>query len=317
MAEDLQHSFPRSRAMVSQKPKAEAGQARELLYAYGLLAPAIASVMFLIVYPLTRVVELSFREGRSMNFTKISELPLGFGNYIVVLTDPGFWSSIQATVFYVTGSVVFAFLIGLSTALLLNVNFPGRRYFRTLILLPWAVPGVVVSIIFLWMLDGSYGVVNSILRSLGLIDQDIAWFVNADTAMWAVIVPTVWKAYPLITLTLLAALQSIPRELYEASDIDGASNYQRFVFITWPGIRATAVLSAMISALWIFRDIDIIFAATHGGPARATETLALYTYNEAFQYFRMGVGSAVGTLMVTVALVGSVISVTMVQRDKF
>jgi multiple sugar transport system permease protein len=317
MAEDLQHSLPRPKAAISRKPKPEAGQARELLYAYGLLAPAIASVMFLIVYPLTRIAELSFREGRSMNFGKISELPLGLGNYIRVFSDPGFWSSIQATVLYVTGSVVFAFLIGLSTALLLNVNFPGRRYFRTLILLPWAVPGVVVSIIFLWMLDGSYGVVNSILRSLGLIDQDIAWFVSADTAMWAVIVPTVWKAYPLITLTLLAALQSIPRELYEASDIDGASNFQRFVFITWPGIRATAVLSAMISALWIFRDIDIIFAATQGGPARATETLALYTYNEAFQYFRMGVGSAVGTLMVTVALVGAVISVTIIQRDKF
>ncbi|MCI1002728.1 sugar ABC transporter permease [Ochrobactrum sp. C6C9] len=298
-------------------PAPDAGQTREMLHAYGLLVPAIASVMFLIVYPLLRIVELSFRQGRSMNFAKISELPLGLDNYRQVLSDPGFWNSIQVTVFYVAGSVFFAFLIGLFTALLLNISFPGRRYLRTLILLPWAVPGVVVSIVFLWMLDGSYGVVNAILRDLGLIDTDITWFVDARTAMWAVIIPTVWKAYPLITLTLLAALQSIPSELYEASDIDGASRFQRFIFITWPGIRATAILSAMISALWIFRDIDIIFAATHGGPARATETLALYTYNEAFQYFRMGVGSAVGTMMVAVALIGCVLSVTLIHKDKF
>lgn len=290
---------------------------RELVYAYGLLVPAIASVMFLVVYPLIRIVELSFRQGRSMNFARISELPLGFGNYLTVFSDPGFWNSIRVSAVYVTGSVVFAFLIGLATALLLNVSFPGRRYLRTLILLPWAVPGVVVSIVFLWMFDGSYGVVNSVLRNLGIINYDIAWFVDSSTAMWAVIIPTVWKAYPLITLTILAALQSIPNELYEASDIDGASKLQQFAFITWPGIRATAILSAMISALWIFRDIDIIFATTHGGPARATETLALYTYNEAFQYFRMGVGSAVGTLMVAVALLGSILSITLVQRDKF
>lgn len=290
---------------------------REDFFALGLLLPAFASVMFLIVYPLFRIVELSFREGRTMNFQRISELPLGLGNYQYIFSDPAFWNSVRVTAIYVTGSTFFGFVIGLATALLLNRQFPLRRYVRAVILLPWAVPGVIVSILFLWMLDSSFGVVNSILRNAGLIDRDIAWFVNSNTAMWAVMMPTVWKAYPLITLTLLAALQSIPSELYEASAIDGAGRFQQFLFITWPGLQATAVLSILITALWIFRDIDIIFAATHGGPARATETLAICTYDEAFRYFRMGVGAAVGTLMVAGALGLTILSVVLVRRDKF
>jgi multiple sugar transport system permease protein len=279
--------------------------------------PAVAVVLFLVVYPLVRTVELSLREGRSMNLTRISELPIGLGNYQQVFGDHAFWNSMQVSLIYVAGSVFFAFLLGLGSALLLNQSFPGRRYFRALLLLPWAVPGVVVSILFLWMLDSSFGVVNAMLRNLGLINTDIPWFVDGRTAMWAVMMPTVWKAYPLITLTLLASLQSIPNELYEAAGIDGASRRQRFLYITWPGIQATAVLSILISALWIFRDVDIIFASTHGGPARATETLSIYTYNEAFQYFRMGVGSAVGTLMVAVALAGTLLSVALVRQSKF
>jgi len=286
-------------------------------YAYGLLAPALVAVMLLVGYPLLRVVELSFRQGRTMNFAKIGDLPLGLNNYRRVFADAGFWNSVSVSAVYVAGSVALAFLVGLATALLLNTHFPGRRYFRTIVLLPWAVPGVIVSILFLWLLDGSFGVINSILRNIGLTHGDVAWFVNEQTAIWAVMMPTVWKAYPLITLTLLAALQSIPAELYEASDIDGASTLQQFTYVTWPGIRGTAILAALISSLWIFRDIDIIFASTRGGPARATETLSLYTYNEAFQFFRMGTGAAVGTLMVASALIIAVLSIGLVRRDKF
>ena len=289
----------------------------ERAYAYGLLAPAFAAVALLVVYPLARVVELSFRQGRTMNFARISDLPLGLANYRRVLSDPAFWNSVTVSALYVLGSVILAFLIGLGTALLLNQNFPGRRYLRTAILLPWAVPGVIVSIVFMWLLDGSFGVVNAMLRNTGVISADIAWFVDGRTALTAVMLPTVWKAYPLITLTLLAALQSIPNELYEAGSIDGTSTWQRFAYITWPGIQGTAILAVLISALWIFRDIDIIFAATRGGPARATETLSLYTYNEAFQFFRMGTASAVGTIMVATAFVSALLAIGLLRRDRF
>ena len=287
------------------------------LYAYGLLLPAAAAVFFLVVYPLLRILELSLREGRMMNFARISELPLGLGNYRRVLGDPAFWNSVSVSAIYVGGSVAIAFLIGLATALLLNRNLPGRRWLRTLLLLPWAVPGVIAGIVFLWMLDSSFGVVNAMLRDIGLLEGDHPWFVDRRTALVAVMVPTIWKAYPLITLTLLAAMQSIPDTLYEAAWIDGARAWQAFVHITWPGIQGAAILVVMISVLWVFREIDIIFAATRGGPARATETLAVYVYNEAFQYFRMGVASAVGTLMVGLALLVSLLAVALARRDRF
>lgn len=290
---------------------------RQTLLSFALLIPAAAAVLILIVYPLYQVVEISFRDGRLMNFARIGELPLGLGNYARVLADPLFWRATLNSTIYVGGSVALAFLVGLGTALLLNKDLPGNRLLRTIVLVPWAVPGVIVAIMFLWILDSSFGVFNSILRSTGLLSGEMPWFVDSRTAMIAVIVPTVWKTYPLITLTLLAALQSIPRELYEAADVDGAKKIQQFGYITWPGIQGASFLVVMISALGVFRDVDIVFATTGGGPANATETLALYVYKEAFHYFRMGTATAVGTLMICAAFLIAATLATLSRNSKF
>lgn len=274
---------------------------RQTWLSFGLLAPAALAVLVLIVYPLYQVVDISLRDGRTMNFSRIGTLPLGLGNYSRVLADPQFWQSVLTSAIYVGGSVAVAFGIGLGTALLLNERLPGNRVWRTMILVPWAVPGVIVSIVFLWMLDGSFGVVNGVLRNLGFPIGSHPWYVDRSTALFSVMLPTIWKSYPLITLTLLAALQSIPRELYEAANVDGANRLQKFAYITWPGISGAALLVVMISSLGIFRDVDIIYATTGGGPSRATETLALYLYNEAFEFFRMGSATAVGVIMIIVA----------------
>lgn len=144
--------------------------------AYALLAPAALVVLALIVYPLWQVVDISFREGRTMNFARIREQSLGLGNYARVLTDPAFWRSTHVSAAYVGGTVLASFAIGLGTALLLDRGLPGTRWLRTLVLLPWAVPGVIVSIMFLWIMDGSFGVFNAILRDLGLMQGSHAWF---------------------------------------------------------------------------------------------------------------------------------------------
>jgi multiple sugar transport system permease protein len=196
-----------------------------------------------------------------------------------------------------------AFLAGLAAALVFNREFPARRWLRSLMLLPWAVPGVIVSLNFLWMLDASYGVVNALLRDAGLITTDVAWFVDSRTAMPAVITATVWKSFPFFAITILAALQSIPKEHYEAAQVDGASHGQQFVHITWPGIRRPAALAVLLNALWTFREFDIIFASTGGGPAGATETLGILVYREAFSSFRFGTAAALGVLMLATALV--------------
>jgi multiple sugar transport system permease protein len=286
---------------------------QEHVLAYVFLLPAALVVVLLIGYPLVRVADISLRQGRMMNFARIDTLPLGFGNYRIVANDPAFWHSVLVSVLYVGIVIGMAFLIGLGTALLLNRRMPGRRVLRTLLLIPWAVPGVVASIIFLWMLDGSFGVVNAGLRGLGIAGPP--WFVDRNTALVAVTLPAMWKAYPLITLIVLAALQSIPAELYEAARIDGASVWQEFLHITWPGIRGPATLAVMVSALAVFRDVDIIYTTTRGGPSRLTETVSLFVYNEGFQYFRMGSASAAGLLMVLAALLASLVAVRVIRHE--
>jgi multiple sugar transport system permease protein len=276
---------------------------RRPLIAYAMLSPAIVAVAFLLAYPIWVAINVSTREGRTMNIARIDRLPRGWGNYERVLDDPANWEALLRSAIYVVGSVAPAFLIGLALALLLNRDFPGRRWIRSLMMLPWAVPGVVTSIAFLWLLDGSYGVVNSMLRSVGLMQGDIAWYARQETAMFAVIVPTVWKGFPFFALTLLAAMQAIPHQLYEAARIDGASAVDQFRYITWPGIRGPGLLAVILHSLWVFKELDIVYAATGGGPAGATETLALRVYLEAFQFFRLGSASAMGLMMMALCAV--------------
>lgn len=284
---------------------------------YALLAPALAAVGFLILYPLYLVIATSFRQGRTLNVLRLSELPFGFANYRTIFASDATWHSVFVTVAYLIGAIAPAFLIGLGMALLLNRAFPGRRWLRSFILLPWAVPGVIVSIVFLWLLDGSFGVVNALLRQAGWLSTDLAWFANEDTALAAVIVPTVWKAYPFFTLTLLAALQSIPSSLYEAAVVDGATRWQSFRHITWPGIRASAALAAILNTLWALREFDIIYLTTGGGPDRATETLAVRIYQEAFAFFRMGTASALGVLTMGLAILLVLMSIRTIRREYF
>lgn len=294
-------------------PEGTVGGSR--LFPYLLLAPAFAAVMFLLAYPLALVVQMALRVGDSMDFSKIHRLPLGLDNFRTVLADERTWTALGQTLVYVAGSIGPAFVIGLLVALLLSQAFPGRRWMRSLILLPWAVPGVIVSILFLWLLDTTYGVVNALLRDAGLIASDIRWLTRPENAMVGVVIPTIWKAFPFFALTLLAALQSIPESLYEAAKVDGAGALARFRHVTWPGIRGSAVLAAILQTLWVLREFDIIFAMTGGGPVGATETLSLLVYNEAFGNFRMGNASALGVLILALALVVILLSLRPLRSE--
>ena len=282
---------------------------RRALIAYGLLAPAVLLVAGWIVYPLAVVIDTSLREGRARDIARLAQLPLGPANYLRALGDENVWSSALVTLGYVAGTVVPAFVLGLALALLLDRDFPGRRIVRSLMLMPWAVPGVVAAIAFLWMFDASYGVVNAVLRDLGLISTDIAWFSSGDTALLAVVLPTAWKCFPFFVLTLLAALQAVPPELHEAARVDGAGAWTGFRYVTWPSIRGAAALAVVLQALWVTKEFDIIFTATGGGPSRATQTLALFVYDEAFQFFRFGYAAALGMLLLAVCAVLSVVSI--------
>ena len=283
--------------------------------AWLLLTPALVAVALLIAWPLYVIVQMSVRPGKALAISELMARPLGMANFERVLQQPALWEAFGHSAVYTAGSLVPAFVAGLLFALLFHRAFPARRWLRSLLLLPWAVPGVVVSITFLWMLDASYGVVNAVLRDLGILSTDIAWFVDARTAMAAVLVPTVWKSFPFFAITILAALQSIPDTLYEAARVDGASAWQRFRYVTWPGIRGPALLAALLNALWTFREFDIIYASTRGGPAGATETLGILVYREAFESFRFGTAAAIGVLMLGTAAIFVALSMRVLRRE--
>lgn len=270
------------------------------LFALALLLPAMLCVVGLVGWPMVHIISLSFVEGRGLDML-LAGRRFGFGNYAAILSDPETWQSFVTTVLYIAGTIGPAFGIGLALALLLNRSFPCRRAMRCLALLPWAAPPVLVSIVFLWMFDPSYGVVNYGLRAAGITSGDIAWFTDERTALAAVIVPSIWKSFPFFALTILGALQTIPADLYEAADVDGAGRWTRFANVTWPGIRGPAILALVLNALWALREFDIIFATTGGGPARATETLGIRAYVEAFSYFEIGRASALGVLALALA----------------
>lgn len=295
----------RSTGFLTRIPFARRFMREDVAVPYLLLLPAILIVVGTLLVPLFILGNMSIRDVQMASLDEVFQAPLTVDHYTSVLTDPDTWKSLRVSVVYVVGSVSVAFLIGFSSALLLRQVFPGRKVFRTLVLVPWAVPGITATIAFLWMLAPTFGVVNYILRSFGLIDTDINWFANPDTAMAAVIAPTAWKSYPFFTVMLLAGLASIPSELYEAASVDGAGRLDKFRYITWPGVKSYAFLAILFNAMHAFREFDFIYASTRGGPAGATETIAIRIYNEAFEAFRLGTASALG--MVTFVIVALVV----------
>lgn len=277
--------------------------------ALGLLMPALAVIGAMLVVPLALLVYISLKDLKLGNLNQILRADFTFENYARILADPGTWSSLWVSVLYIAGSSAFAFAIGLATALIINEKFPAQRLFRTLILLPWAVPGITATIAFLWIMQPSFGVLNFMLRTTGLVEGDVNWFGDPSLALIAVIFPTVWKTYPFFTIMLLAALQTIPRDMYEAASIDGANGWRAFRWITWPSIRRYAIVALVFNAMYVFREFDFIYASTRGGPAGATDTIAIRIYNVAFESFDLAAASALGVLtfcLVAVSVFGFV-----------
>jgi len=269
-----------------------------------MIAPAALVVCAVIVYPLLVGFRISFYKLRIFTgMDALKNLDPSLANYTRMFQSAQFWNAVQTTITYVLVSTVVCALIGLGTALLINQSIRGRGLARALIISPWPIPGVIAASIFSWMFDANFGVVNYLLRSAGLISKNIAWTASSTTAMVAVIAATAWKGYPFFTVSLLAGLQSIPTELYEAAKIDGANAFREFRYITLPALRPVLGICMIINSLWSFRQFEIIYNLTKGGPARSTETLAIQVYQEAFKFFEMGYGAAIGIFTVALSVI--------------
>jgi multiple sugar transport system permease protein len=259
-----------------------------------LLLPGLIYLLVFMGYPLFRGVQLSFTDTNSLTPTQGNFI--GAENYSKLFTSDGFFSSIYTTLVYAISSVLGALVVGMAAALLMNESIRGKFVIRSLVTLPWAAPPIAVALIFTWMFNPQYGVVNAGLNTLGLIGRETQWLSSPTLALPALVIITVWMTFPITSLVLLAALQSIPKEIYEAATIDGSSSLKLFRYITLPLMRPTTYVMTLLLSIWALRRFDLIWVLTQGGPVDSTTTLVVRLYIESFVNGNLGYGAAIGSM---------------------
>ncbi|MFE4727725.1 carbohydrate ABC transporter permease [Microbacterium sp. NPDC056736] len=277
-----------------------------------LLLPGIVLLCTIVLYPLIRSLISGFFDE---NLLYPGMTFVGLDNIVQVLTTE-FGPLLVQTLIFTVGATVAPFVLGLALALVLNQSFPGQRFLRGAFLIPWLIPGVVVSFLWMWIFDANYGVLNGMLMSLGAIDSPIAWLFQTDTARVALIVAKTWNTFPWIMVMLLAALQTVPAELHEAAAMDGAGTVRRFFTVTWPHIRGVAGLVVLLEFIWNFQHFDTIFVLTGGGPAGTTNTFATEVYDTAFRGYDLGHAGALGIVWMALLTVLVVVYVWLSERGE-
>lgn len=263
--------------------------------------PCTIVLLLMISFPVWQTLRFSFSN------IKLPFLDLSFAyfdNYIKAFSKPEIWVIVKNTIVWMVFSVLFRLLLGLGSALTMNVNVKGIALLRIIALLPWAIPSVVAANAWRWIFQSDYGVINGTLRTLGLNMFAMNWLGSPKTALSSVIVASTWMGYPFAMMLFLAALQGLPKELYEAAEIDGANRFNLFRYITLPGIKAVLFIVLALDLISAINAFDLIFVMTGGGPAGASETLGLFIYRLAFTNFDFGTASAVSVLLVLIVLLG-------------
>jgi len=274
-------------------------QGRSQPWPYLLLAPALIIMLAVVIVPIVEAVSMSFQ---SYNLIKPKKIAfIGLQNYAKLFSDPLFWSSLWRTLIWVVCAVGCQFLFGFILAQLLNRYFRGRGVIRAVSMIPWVTPGVLIALMWRWLFDGNYGVINDVLKRLNIIQDNIAWLSRVDTALPATIITIIWQGIPFFALMILAGLQGIPGELYEAADIDGASGPQKLFYVTIPSLKNTIAVTTMLRIIWVANSVDVIWNMTEGGPAYASQTLSVYVYKQA-SALNMGYASAMAIMLMLLLL---------------
>ncbi len=269
---------------------------RRKLEGWALLAPVLAVMTAVTFYPLFRTVYLSFTDAE-LPVNKVAPQWIGLENYDYVLTDPNFLDALLRTLHFTLGSVGVELILGVMVGVLLNQKFKGRMLVRSIVILPWALPTIVNGMLWRLVYNPDYGSLNALLLQFHLIDQYRSWLGDPDVAMNMVILADVWKNYAIVALVVLAALQTIPSDLYEAMRIDGAGAWSRFWNLTVPGILGPLTVVMVLRLIDSFRVFDIIYVMTRGGPADATKTLSFFVYQESFAFLRAGSGASYAVIV--------------------
>ncbi|MEW6755588.1 MAG: sugar ABC transporter permease [Candidatus Latescibacterota bacterium] len=272
---------------------------------YYFLLPAMAILAVIIVYPVFSDLAMSLRKVRLMKGG--GDEFVGLANYVRLLGSATFISSIGSSARFTLISLPLALLVGLGMALVFNEIRRYRPVFTGFLLMPWAIAPVVTGYMWRWLFHDSFGLVNHFLVRLGLLEGNVAWLAQPDTAMAAVVVANIWRFMPYITLMLLAGLQGIPSELYEAAHVDGATVVQRFWYVTLPQLRHVISVVFLFATIWMVNDFGLIFIMTEGGPANATQVVPITIYRIAFEHLRLGRAAAAALILLAFLLVVSVL----------
>nr|WP_243455241.1 sugar ABC transporter permease [Meiothermus sp. CFH 77666] len=267
--------------------------------AWLLVLPTLLVVAFVAGYPLAQVFYYSFHRA-DISFVEPTEF-VGFKNYLFLLQDPDFRGALWNTLRFTVVSVFLETVLGLAIALVIHSNFKGRGIVRAAILIPWAIPTVVSAKMWQWMLNDIYGVINVILVNTGLVANKIAFLANPNTVLWAMVAVDVWKTTPFMALLLLAGLQLIPSDIYEAADIDGASRWQQFWTLTLPLLTPALVVALIFRTLDALRVFDVIFVMV--GVNTATRSLAIYNRQTLIDFQDLGYGSAISVAILVIIFI--------------
>lgn len=280
---------------------------------YYYLLPTVIPLLLLTVYPLLRGIYLAFTQYNLYN--KDTTL-VGTLNFIELTTnDTLFWGALTNNIIWTVGIVVITYLLGLFTAIALNENIPLRGLFRGLALIPWVCPAVVAALTWRWIFDPHFGMLNYVLLELGLTDRNIGWLGDKNTALIATMIVAVWKLLPFSIVMLLAGLQTVPEELYEAGAIDGAGVLGRFRYITVPLLNRVGKIAILLTTIWAFNHFDSVYVLTGGGPGDTTMLLSIMSYLNAFRFFKIGYASAVGVIMLILLLLPITLYTRQVLED--
>jgi multiple sugar transport system permease protein len=287
-----------TRTRPAKRPPTQAAANRRALWF--LLLPSLVPVVLFSVYPLLNGIWLGFTDAEA-GFA-VEYRFNGFENYTRLLQDDIFWNSFKIGLIWAFSVTILQFLLALGLALLLNAGLRFQWLVRPLALVPWAMPSVIVAILWKLIYNPDAGILNAALKGLGIIDSNINWLGSFELALPAVIVVGVWAGMPQTTITLLAGLQNTPMELHEAAALDGCNGWQRFRTVTWPALRPIAIAISSLDFVWNFNSFGLVYVLTEGGPGGRTQLPMLFAYQRAFGNGEFGYAAALGNAMVIVIM---------------
>lgn len=279
-----------------------------------MVLPTIAILILFTYIPIAQEIQIAFENYNLYNLSNIYFN--GLDNFINIFTsvDFNFAQIVLNTILWVVVSLIFQFTLGFGLALLLKKPFRGRGVYSGLVFYPWAVSGFAIGLVWAWIFNGQFGLINGILMRLGIINQGIGFLSDPHIALMSVIIVNIWYGIPFFAIMLLAALQSVPEELYEAAKIDGAGRFRRLLNVTIPYIRPTIASTVLLRTMWILNFPDIIYAMTNGGPANSTNTLANYMIIKMYSFYNYGQAAAIGFIIMSVLMIYAIVYLSIFSR---